>query len=197
MASSVRDASRNLKSDRLLAAEVCQNNGQQPMFAIDAGAHMFSAAVFFPAHRAGDVLISNGLATMAFALPAAIAAAIHDRSSPVLCFTGDGGLMMCMGELCTAIEQKAKVIVIVFNDSALSLIDVKQQSRMLETNGVRWSQHNFAASMRGLGGRASEVRTEHEFVQALNEALVAEGPYLIDVLVDPSGYPNQLKAMRG
>jgi acetolactate synthase-1/2/3 large subunit len=40
--------------------------------------------------------------------------------------------MMCLGELCTAVEQQAKVIVIVFNDSALSLIDIKQQSRSMK-----------------------------------------------------------------
>ena len=167
------------------------------MFSIDAGAHMFSVAAFFPAARAGDVLISNGLATMAFALPAAISAAVQDPSAPVLCFTGDGGLMMCLGELCTAVEQQAQVIVIVFNDSALSLIDIKQQSRALESNGVRWQHHDFAGTMRALGGFGASVTTEQEFVTAMATALKTNGPSLIDVSIDPSGYPEQLKAMRG
>lgn len=190
---------RGVAPDRIaqIAADVCAQAEIKPMFSIDAGAHMFSVAAFFPAAKAGDVLISNGLATMAFALPAAIAAAVDDRSRPVLCFTGDGGLMMCLGELCTAVEQKARTIIIVFNDSALSLIDIKQQSRQLESRGVRWSQHDFAATMRGLGGDGEVVSSEAAFVTALNRALNATGPYLIDVLVDPSGYSSQLKAMRG
>ena len=180
-----------------LAATSCKEAGIKPMFSIDAGAHMFSVAAFFPAARAGDVLISNGLATMAFALPAAISAAVQDPSAPVLCFTGDGGLMMCMGELCTAVEQQAQVIVIVFNDSALSLIDIKQQSRALESNGVRWRHHDFAGTMRALGGFGASVTTELEFGTAMAAALKTKGPSLIDVSIDPSGYPEQLKAMRG
>ena len=180
-----------------LAATSCKEAGIKPMFSIDAGAHMFSVAAFFPAARAGDVLISNGLATMAFALPAAISAAVQDPSAPVLCFTGDGGLMMCMGELCTAVEQQAQVIVIVFNDSALSLIDIKQQSRALESNGVRWRHHDFAGTMRALGGFGASVTTEMEFGNAMAAALKTKGPSLIDVSIDPSGYPEQLKAMRG
>ncbi|MCX7221948.1 MAG: thiamine pyrophosphate-dependent enzyme [Burkholderiales bacterium] len=120
-----------------------------------------------------------------------------DRSAPVLCFTGDGGLMMCMGELCTAVEQQAQVIVIVFNDSALSLIDIKQQSRALESNGVRWQHHDFAGTMRALGGFGASVTTELEFGTAMAAALKTKGPSLIDVSIDPSGYPEQLKAMRG
>ena len=180
-----------------LAATSCKEAGIKPMFSIDAGAHMFSVAAFFPAARAGDVLISNGLATMAFALPAAISGAVQDPSAPVLCFTGDGGLMMCLGELCTAVEQQAQVIVIVFNDSALSLIDIKQQSRALESNGVRWQHHDFAGTMRALGGFGASVATEQEFVTAMATALKTKGPSLIDVSIDPSGYPEQLKAMRG
>jgi acetolactate synthase-1/2/3 large subunit len=180
-----------------LAALCCREAGVKPMFSIDAGAHMFSVAGFFPAERAGDVLISNGLATMAFALPAAISAAVQERNTSVLCFTGDGGLMMCLGELCTAVEQQAQVIVIVFNDSALSLIDIKQQSRSMKPEGVRWRHHDFAATMEALGGVGIRVSNEQEFVEGMHRALACEGPSLLDVSIDPSGYPEQLKAMRG
>ena len=180
-----------------LAALCCREAAVNPMFSIDAGAHMFSVAGFFPAERAGDVLISNGLATMAFALPAAISAAVQERNKSVLCFTGDGGLMMCLGELCTAVEQQAKVIVIVFNDSALSLIDIKQQSRSMKPEGVRWRHHDFAATMEALGGVGIRVSNELEFVEGMHRALACDGPSLLDVSIDPSGYPEQLKAMRG
>lgn len=180
-----------------LAAQCCREAGVTPMFSIDAGAHMFSVAGFFPAEHSGDVLISNGLATMAFALPAAIAAAVQDRQAPVLSFTGDGGLMMCLGELCTAVEQQAKVIVIVFNDSALSLIDIKQQSRSMKSEGVRWRHHDFAAMMGALGGLGIRITSEQAFIEGMQQALAYHGPSLLDVSIDPSGYPEQLKAMRG
>ncbi len=180
-----------------ISAKLYLDNKFRPRMTVDAGAHMFSATTFFPITRAGDVLISNGLATMAFALPAAIAAAIEDPSTPVICFTGDGGLMMCLGELCTAVEQSAHIIVVVFNDSSLSLIDIKQQSRKLPSNGVRWSKHDFAETMNALGGKGMHANTEEQYIDALQYALKNNSPFLIDVQIDPSGYSTQLKAMRG
>nr|WP_291917319.1 thiamine pyrophosphate-binding protein [Limnohabitans sp.] len=180
-----------------LAAQACADKQILPRMSVDAGAHMFSATAFFPSTRPGDVLISNGLASMAFALPAAIASALDDPTQAVMCFTGDGGLMMCMGELCTAVETQAKIVVVVFNDSALSLIDIKQQSRQLPTRGVRWRRHDFAGAMQALGGLGFSVHNEADYKQALQTALDANGPCLIDVQIDASGYAHQLKAMRG
>jgi acetolactate synthase-1/2/3 large subunit len=169
----------------------------RPRMSVDAGAHMFSATAFFAVTKPGDVLISNGLATMAFALPAAIAAALDEPEQPVICFTGDGGLMMCLGELCTAVDSGARIVVVVFNDSALSLIDIKQQSKQLPSRGVRWGKHDFAQAMQALGGKGFEATNEVQYHEALTQALRHQGPSVIDVQIDPSGYSQQLKAMRG
>ena len=168
-----------------------------PRITVDAGAHMFSAMAFWPCTAPLDVLISNGLATMAFALPAAIAAALHEPHRPVIAFTGDGGILMCLGELSTAVQQRARIVVIVFNDESLSLIDIKQQQRDFAPRGVRWSRPDFAATMNGLGGRGYRAQTAAQYREALTEALRVEGPALIDVAVDPGGYTDQLKALRG
>jgi acetolactate synthase-1/2/3 large subunit len=104
--------------------------------AVDAGAHMFPATMLWPVRAPNEMLISNGLSTMGFALPAAIGAALVDRSRPVVALTGDGGLLMCAGELLTAARVSARVIVIVFSDRSLSLIEVKQQLRRYDPAGV-------------------------------------------------------------
>src|SRR5439155_10490114 len=59
---------------------------------VDAGAHMFPATLLWPVAEPNGMLISNGLSTMGFALPAAIGAALVDRERPVVALTGDGGL---------------------------------------------------------------------------------------------------------
>jgi len=179
------------------AVQEAQSLGRMPRITVDAGAHMFSAMAFWPCAAPNDVLISNGLATMAFALPAAVASALHQPERTVIAFTGDGGLFMCLGELSTAAQQGACVIVVVFNDESLSLIDIKQQQRGLEARGVRWARPDFAQTMIGLGGRGYRVENLEEYQGALKQALHGQGPALIDVVVDPSGYPQQLKAMRG
>jgi len=128
-----------------IAAEAAAQRPALPRIAVDAGAHMFSAMAFWPCAEPCGALISNGLATMAFALPAAIASALHEPARTAIAFTGDGGLFMCLAELSTAVQTAARVVTIVFNDGALSLIDIKQQQRRLPTRGVRWDRPDFAA----------------------------------------------------
>ena len=64
---------------------------------------------------------------MGFALPAAIAAALCAPARPVVAFTGDGGLGMTLAEIETAVRLALRIVVIVFNDAALSLIKIKQR----------------------------------------------------------------------
>lgn len=180
-----------------LAALAAGAAGLVPRIAVDAGAHMFSVMAFWPAAQPHDVLISNGLATMAYALPAAIASALHQPQRPAIAFTGDGGLMMCLGELSVAAEQAARVVVVVFNDRSLSLIDIKQQQRGLPSRGVRWQAPDFARTMEGLGGLGIRVETPGEYGPAVAAALRHEGPSLIDVKVDPNGYLAQMNSLRG
>ena len=180
-----------------LAMQAVHQQTRLPLITVDAGAHMFSVMAFWPCDQPLDVLISNGLATMAYALPAAIAAAVKTPDRMVMAFTGDGGLLMCLGELSTAVEQAVPIIVIVFNDQSLSLIDIKQQASGLPSRGMRWETPNFSQVMEGLGGQGYQVKNLQQYRQALDEALEAGKPALIDVLFNPEGYGPQLKALRG
>ena len=180
-----------------IAAEAAAAAGHDPRATVDAGAHMFSATAFWPCRRPHDLLISNGLATMGFALPAGIAAALHDPGRGAIAFTGDGGLMMCLAELATAAEAGARVGTVVFNDGALSLIDIKQQQRQLPPDGVRWGHADFAAIAAGMGVKGLRAADEAGLRDALAQAFAHDGPSLVDVRVDPAGYGAQLQAMRG
>lgn len=165
--------------------------------AVDAGAHMIPATTFWPACEPMGLLISNGLATMGYALPAAIASALHAPQTPSLALTGDGGLMMCLGELSTAVRYRANVTVGVFNDAALSLIDIKQQAQGRDPHDVRYAAPDFAAIARDMGCAAWLVAAPTDLVPAFEAAFAHDGPTVVDVVTDPSGYPAQLKALRG
>jgi acetolactate synthase-1/2/3 large subunit len=180
-----------------LAQGACRRAGADPRVSVDAGAHMFPATSFWRASRPGDLLISNGLSTMGFALPAGIAAALHDPARGALAFTGDGGLLMALGELATAAALGARLVVVVFNDAALSLIGIKRGARALPEGALGWPRADFAAAMRAFGGLALRAATEEEYAAALDRALAAPGPALVDVLVDPDSYPAQIEALRG
>ncbi|HWM59353.1 MAG TPA: thiamine pyrophosphate-binding protein, partial [Pseudonocardia sp.] len=98
---------------------------------VDAGAHMLAVMPFCEPTGPHRLLISNGLATMGYAVPAAIGAALAGAAlgragERVLCLVGDGGLGMTLAELETLARLALPVTVVVFDDAALSLIGVKQ-----------------------------------------------------------------------
>ena len=177
--------------------ELAQKYNKNPRISIDAGAHMFSATAFWNALKPFDVLISNGLATMGFALPAAISSALANPEKGAIAFTGDGGFMMCCSELATAVQYNTNILVIVFNDGALSLIDIKQKSRNLKRLGTTWPRSNFAEVANGFGCKSWKVEDISSYENALMKASKLKGPRLIDVWVDPDGYKEQLKSLRG
>jgi acetolactate synthase-1/2/3 large subunit len=164
---------------------------------VDAGAHMFPATAYWHAVEPGELLISNGLATMGFALPAAIAAQLVHSDRRVVCFTGDGGLMMAVAELETVARLRLPVVIVVFDDAALSLIQVKQEQLGYGGAALSYKGLDLASIARSFGLTASVASNEREFLSALVPALAAPEPTLIDARIDASGYRRTLEIVRG
>ena len=183
---------------------------------VDAGAHMLVAMPLWEVPEPRMLLTSSGLATMGYALPAAIAAALclpqtpglrqtpglpQTRGvpeAPVLAFTGDGGLGMTLAEIETAVRLALRVVVIVFNDAALSLIKIKQRPPGHGgEEAVRYRPVSFAAAAAALGAAGAAVTTERELAAALADALARPGPTVIDAAVDPACYPAVMDLSRG
>jgi acetolactate synthase-1/2/3 large subunit len=166
--------------------------------AVDSGAHMLVAMPLWPVDEPHRLLISSGLATMGFALPAAIAAALCTPDEPVIAFTGDGGLGMAAMEIETAVRYRLRVIVVVFNDATLSLIKIKQHpAGQGGTDAVGYGPVSFAAIATAMGAAAASVTDVAELKAALAQALSRDGPTLIDARVDPAGYPAVMDLTRG
>ncbi|MHA1529856.1 MAG: thiamine pyrophosphate-binding protein [Alphaproteobacteria bacterium] len=164
---------------------------------VDAGAHMFSTLAAWPAGEPFGVLKSNGLSTMGYALPAAIASALEEPTRHVVALTGDGGILMCLAELTTAVALGCRLTVIVINDAALSLIDVKQQRQQNRSLGVRYASANLAACANAMGCRAWRVEPGDDIAPVLGAAFAVDGPSLIDVVANADGYGDQLTRLRG
>jgi acetolactate synthase I/II/III large subunit len=170
----------------------------QAIATVDAGAHMLVAMPLWEVAEPGRLLISSGLATMGYALPAAIAAALCRPRVPVVAFTGDGGLGMTLAELETAVRLSLQVIVVVFNDAALSLIEIKQKpAGQGGAEAVRYHPVSFAAAATALGAAGAAVSTEPDLAEALAAALRRPGPTVIDAAVDPACYPAVMDLTRG
>lgn len=167
----------------------------QAIATVDAGAHFLAIMPFWPAREPLQLLISNGLATMGFALPAAIAAALARPGRPVVCMVGDGGLAMTLAELETLARLQLPVTVIVFDDAALSLIEVKQKPGQGGNDAVRFAPVDYAGVASAMGIDSTVVTTAAEATVALSTGW--DRPRLIDARIDPSSYVPLIAATRG
>jgi len=157
----------------------------------DVGSVKFIVSQAWPSYEPLTFLESNGLSSMGYGLPAAIAAKLQFPGRPVLCTVGDGGLGMRMADIETCVRLRLPVPIVVFNDDGLSLIRVVQQKKGYGDYGVGYGHVDFAAAGVALGARGRQVRTLEGLADAVKDALGAAGPTVIDVAVDPTEYHAQ------
>jgi acetolactate synthase-1/2/3 large subunit len=165
--------------------------------AVDSGAHMFPATELWTAVHPGRFLISNGLATMGYALPAAVAASLVAAGAPVVCLTGDGGFLMQAGELETAARLNVRVIVVVLDDDGFSLIRVKQTRKGYASEGVAFRPSRLDRIAEALGIPARVAATVSEFRSAMRWAAGVDGPTFVCARIDPTAYTETFAAIRG
>ncbi len=176
--------------------------GVDPTITVDAGAHFLAIMPLWPVAQPFDLLISNGLATMGFAVPAAIGASLARPDRPTVAFVGDGGLSMTMAELETIARLNLPITVVVFNDAALSLIAVKQRTDAAGAHGgsaaIRYQNTDFATIARasGLDGYVAESADEVRAILASASGDWSR-PRLIDARIDPADYRHIITATRG
>jgi acetolactate synthase I/II/III large subunit len=165
--------------------------------AVDAGAHMFAAVEFWRTSAHRSFLISNGLATMGFAVPSAIGAAQVDPTAHAIAITGDGGMAYNAFELATAAAQNLPVVIVVLNDSSLSLIRVKHEAKGNPRADLDLPPVAFADIAHGLGATGIAVNDAESLTAAVETALTHQGPTVIDVAVTGAEHREMFTTIRG
>ena len=154
----------------------------------DVGQHQMWTAQAYPLNRPRQWLTSGGLGTMGFGLPAAIGAALANPDRKVLCFSGDGSLMMNIQEMATAAENNLDVKIILMNNEALGL--VHQQQSLFYTQGVFAATYpgtvNFVQIAAGFGLQTCDLNAQSDPHAALRAIIDRPGPALIHVRIDAS-----------
>lgn len=169
----------------------------ETVLAVDAGAHMLPATCFWRPHGPHRFLISNGLATMGFAVPAAIGAALARPGDLAIAFTGDGGMSYHAAELETAARLGARVIVVVFDDASLSLIRIKHEANGHAGDPLNFSPVHFDRLGEAFGARGWRVDTEAALRDAVREAVAWAGCSVIDACLSGDEYAETLSVIRG
>ncbi|MBQ4768130.1 acetolactate synthase large subunit [Pectobacterium versatile] len=152
----------------------------------DVGQHQMWVAQSYPLRRPRQWLTSGGFGTMGFGLPAAIGAALAEPDRTVVCFSGDGSLMMNIQEMATAAEEGLNVKIVLMNNQSLGLVHQQQdmffQKRIFAAD-YRYSA-NFLAIAAGFGFATCDLNAAADPQAALQEMLNQPGPALIHVLID-------------
>ena len=154
------------------------------IYAIDVHALGYASFAEFPIYDPRTFLYPNIGVALGHAYPAAIGAKVAYPDRPVICFSGDGGFLMGAVEMATAMKYGINVVAIVVNDSALSAIKGSQikgcEGRTIDTDLVNPDFVEFAQSF---GAYAKRVEDLGDFKETLRDALAAEKPALIEVML--------------
>jgi acetolactate synthase-1/2/3 large subunit len=159
---------------------------------IDVGAHRILANHVLRCRTRGQLLQSNGLGCMGYAVPAAIAAQLVHPERPVVAMLGDGCMLMTLGELAVAAERKLPLVIVVLNDAKLALIALKQDKMKMRPLGVDFESPDFAKIAAGFGARGVYVDSLEAFEEAFDEAIAARRLTVIDAAIDPAEYWEQM-----
>ncbi len=150
----------------------------------DVGAHKIWIGRSYPAYEPNTVIISNGFASMGFALPSAIAAKLLYPDRRVIAAVGDGGFLMSACELETAVRLKLAFTIVIFNDNGYGLIKWKQLNRYNRDFFVELSNPDFLRFAESFGCKGYRAETAEELNIALKNASVQRVPSIVECPVD-------------
>lgn len=153
----------------------------------DSGAHRILLSQLWRCDAPRRLLQSSGLCTMGCALPLATGAALGS-GRPTLCFVGDAGLEMVLGELATLRDLGLPVIIVALVDKVLGLIALKQRQLGLPRTGVDIGETDFAAVARALGGHGATIEDRETLAREARAAFQRDGFTLLACRIDASSY---------
>lgn len=155
------------------------------VFTVDTGMSTAWVARFIEMRGERELLGSFNLGSMANALPQALGAQALDRTRPVVSMSGDGGLMMLLGDLSTAVTYRLPVVVVVFNNSSLGMVQLEQQEGGLASFGTDLDNPDLAAVGAAMGLVTRRVEKPEHVEDALTWAFAQAEPVLLDVVTNP------------
>jgi pyruvate dehydrogenase (quinone) len=156
------------------------------VFTVDTGMCNVWAARYLTPNGRRRVIGSFSHGSMANALPQAIGAQFTDRNRQVVSMSGDGGFSMLMGDFLTLVQYDLPVKVVLFNNSALGMVELEMMVAGLPSYGTTNHNPDFASIARAAGAYGVRVEKPKQLESALKDAFKHKGPALVDVVTDPN-----------
>jgi acetolactate synthase-1/2/3 large subunit len=173
-------------SPRRIVADVRAAMGRGDIVLADTGAVKMWMARMYPTYEPNTLLVSNGLSSMGFAVPGAIAAKLAHPDRRVLAATGDGAFLMNSQELETAVRENIPITVLIWDDSAYGLIEWKMDLDLGRSSNIRFGNPDFVRYAESFGARGYRVESAAELLPTLRKALADDTVSVITVPVDYS-----------
>ena len=161
------------------------------IISLDAGNNRVWMCHHFQSQGAKTIYAPGGMAGMGWSLPAALALKLVHPDRPVVGVTGDGGFMMSVHALSTAVQYNLPVVYVVFNDSSLGMVRHHQGEKSISSE---FAKTDHGAICRSMGGYGVQVSDSREVPDALREAFASGKPAVVDVLIDRGPNPDDFRA---
>ncbi|MCZ2813933.1 thiamine pyrophosphate-binding protein [Modestobacter sp. VKM Ac-2979] len=157
----------------------------------DVGSHKLLVGQGWQTYDPRSVLMTNGLSSMGFGVPAAIAAKLADPSRPVVAMIGDGGFAMTATEVRLAAAMELPVAFVVFVDGSLNRIELKQMVQGYESTATRIEDMDLVAIAEAMDCDGIRADSRAELDKALSGIGNLTRPLVVEARVDPAQYKSQ------
>ena len=164
--------------------------GRSDIVLADTGAVKMWMARLYPTYEPNTCLTSNGLSTMAFALPGGIGAKLAAPGRRVLAAVGDGAFLMHSQEIETALRERIPLVVLIWQDDAYGLIKWKMDLELGHDVATGFGNPDFVAYAESFGARGYRVSSAGDLLPVLTEALALD---TVSVIACPVDYSENLR----
>ena len=187
----MHEDSSPVKPQRLIA-QLQATMEDSTIYTLDAGNNRTWMAHLYRAQQANTFYSPGGTAGMGWALPAAVGLKLVYPDQPVVCVTGDGGYMMTVNAISTAVQYDLPIICVVFNNNSLGMVhDHQPEGHKIASE---FYPTNNAVVAEGMGAWGVQVSDSKDLPDALRAAQASGKPAVIDVLIDPGPSPDDWRA---
>ena len=162
---------------------------------VDTGALKMWMARLYPTYEPNTCLISNGLSTMAWTVPGAIAAKIARPAAKVLVATGDGAFLMNSQEIETALRLGTPMVILIWDDNAYGLISWKMDLEIGHNVETHFGNPDFVAYAESFGAKGYRISAADELLPTLRTALADDTVSVIACPVDYSANSALIAAL--
>jgi len=155
------------------------------VISLDVGENCWWFGRNFPMKKTQKMVMSGYLASMGFGLPGAMAAALAYPDRQIVCIAGDGGFSMVMADFLTVLKYRMPVKVFILNNQSLGMIKQEQKVEGYHIWQTELYNPNFADFAEHSGGIGIKVTEPGELEAAVDKALSAKKPVIVDIETDP------------